>query len=240
MASVSTDDAIAPEVFAYAMQLASVRGTFNATLWADILLWPRSTKSSPPYWKTYCDQWEALHALPRGLNGVAAAGILHVITSAMREDGSTLNCFLGLQTVAQRAHVSRRTVQRVLAWQRDAPAPLIAIATPGATRGMVHACYRFTLVKDPPAFVAGRQTARAREVAKAQERLQAARPDELEDQKEVILGRLSETAYSERKAARVATARGTLPKRVKLPSTAIRRGANLAPIDTAKAGIPNR
>lgn len=153
------------------MQLASASGTLNPKLWVDILLWPRVTKKSPAYWRDYCsppseprgsDRWEELHAVPKGLTGLAAAAVLHVIVGAMTEseDGRIFDSFLNDEVIAQRAHVSERTVSRVLAWQDYAPTPLIALSRPGVTRGIHHECYRFTLVLNPLAFASARDAER--------------------------------------------------------------------------------
>jgi hypothetical protein len=179
-----------------------------------MVVWPRALKRAPGCWKHYCEHWEELQGIPKGLNGVAAAAVLHVITAAMSEDAGMFNCFLTVATIACRAHVSERTVQRVLAWQRDAASPLLAIERPGQTRGMWHACHRFTLVLEPMRFAACRDAARAKKVSRVQERQAAQHYDDLEDQVRMLRAEITDDQYSARKAARVAEARGDLPKRV--------------------------
>ena len=205
-----------PQVFPYAMQLACGSGTLNPALWSDVLLWPRATKQSPPFWVTYCDDWAAQHEIPDGMSGLAVAGILHVICGAMSEDGRSFNCFLSMGTIAKRAHVCERTVRRIVDWQRDAPSPLIEISRPNMTRGIAHGSCRFSLVLDPPAFAEARDASRADHVALARQRLNELRPEELEDQKALILNRITEAEYQARKAKREQQARGRIPRRVAL------------------------
>lgn len=216
--------------FAYARQLASLRAPFNPRIWADALLWPRAVRRAPVFWTEFCRHWEIVLGLPKGLNGSSAAAVLHVITAPMTADGGDFNCFLTIETISSRAHVGERVVQRVLAWQRDADLPLIAISRPGRTRGMNHLCHRFSLVLDPPAFAAARDAARAQKIAEGRKKQAAQHLDRLEDQKQMFLGRLEPSEYELREARREADARGDLPPRVEL-GRARKRGASLAPID---------
>jgi hypothetical protein len=158
-------------VFAHARDHAVQKtGVFSARVFADMLLWPRNLRNSSPSWQAYCQGWEdiqGLPALPKAdrLNGVAAAGVLYVIVSAMRAVTKSPDCrqfdaYLRATAIAERAHVSSRTVHRVFAWQKDAPFPLVQILKPGSTRGVRHGCYRFQLVTDPIAFARQRDAAR--------------------------------------------------------------------------------
>jgi hypothetical protein len=82
-----------------------------------------------------------------------------VIVRAMKEDKGEFSCFLSLPTIARRSGVSVRTAERLLERHCKVPAPLLARSYPGTTRGHVHRCARFTLVRNPEAFAQNRDHA---------------------------------------------------------------------------------
>jgi len=101
-------------------------------------------------------------ALPKGLAPVTAAAVLYAIISAMDadENGDQVT-FLSYNTIAARAHVNRKSVQRVVSWQKESQMPLIYTKRVVETKGIRHPSYRFTLIKNPLAFAASRDGARA-------------------------------------------------------------------------------
>src|SRR5580765_1589130 len=88
--------------------------------------------------------------------------VVLVVVRAMSFDDSAnaFNCFLSYPTIARWAGVSLASVKRALQKHGDGPAPLIVRSRPGRTRGYPHACYRFTLVRDPERLATARDAAR--------------------------------------------------------------------------------
>jgi len=76
------------------------------------------------------------------------------------EEAGAFNCFLSYPTIARWSGVSVASVKRVLHKHADGPEPLIFRSKPGKTRGHHHACYRFTLVRNPERFALARDTTR--------------------------------------------------------------------------------
>ena len=160
-----------PELFAWISMQAKLTGEFNVATWAKMLLWPTVTSSSPEFYRAFAEHWGEALAVPgrdqshQHVSECTAAAVLYVILRSMTEDESTreYNCFLAPQTIAARAHNSVRSVRRVLAWQDESPVPLLTLTYPGKTRGRLHKCPRFTLVKFPNEFAAERDARRAGE-----------------------------------------------------------------------------
>ena len=74
-------------------------------------------------------------------------------------------CFASLKTIARRAGCGKTTVQRSLDNTLcGGEAPLFKRTLGGVTRGYQHQCYRFELIRNPIAFVRGRDEARLRAV----------------------------------------------------------------------------
>ena len=150
-----------PRVYTYAWAQA---GHDNPGLWARILIWPQANRNSPDYWRHFCEHWSEHMGIQRNthLNPVTAAAVLHTMVLGMSPDArGDLVCFHGYDAIARRAHVDRKTVQRVVHWQRDASAPLIQISRAEQTKGVRHPTFRLTLIGDPIAFATARDQARA-------------------------------------------------------------------------------
>ena len=98
----------------------------------------------------------------RAVSPVAAAAVLHAIVGAMSADGNRWATFVGYDRIAERAHVTRKTVQRVLAdWQANSRMPLVSASSPGnQTKGIEHATRRLELIADPLTFAAARDASR--------------------------------------------------------------------------------
>ena len=76
------------------------------------------------------------------------------------EQVDAFDSFVSYPTIARWSGVSVASVKRALQRHLDGPAPLIWRSKPGHTRGYRHACYRFTLVRDPERFALARDAAR--------------------------------------------------------------------------------
>jgi hypothetical protein len=89
--------------------------------------------------------------------------VVLVVVRAMSFDSKedAFNCFLSYPTIAKWTGLSIATIKRALQKHGHGPAPLICWSKPGDTRGYLHACYRFTLVRHPEPFALARDVARA-------------------------------------------------------------------------------
>ena len=184
---------------------------------AEILIWPFWSKGSPNYWRDFCDRWPEYMALPlKGLSQVTAAAVLCAIVKAMgpNERGDMVT-FLSYNTIAARAHVNRKSVQRVIAWQKDAPAPLFFAMLAGRTKGISHPTYRFTLIQDPILFAAKRDEARLVNCEAFEARYREQAPALRELQRAELLA-TDDRPHDLQKGLAAITdkARGTLPRKV--------------------------
>ena len=123
--------------------------------------------------------------------------IVIAIVRAMGRDPNqpgAWNCFLGYSTIARYTGTNVSTVKRLLAKHCEGPAPLLARSLSGETRGYRHRCYRYTLVRDPAAFVTARNAAWAakQEAAKAALTDSSVQRQRLELQRPCLLGDQSE------------------------------------------------
>ena len=70
-------------------------------------------------------------------------------------------CFASLDTIAKRAHYGKSTVQRTLNETLcDGETPLFKRTLGGVTRGHLHQCYWFELIRNPAAFASARDKVR--------------------------------------------------------------------------------
>ncbi len=134
-------------------------GTFHPPSYGYALLWPVATRGAavPNYYRAYA-------AL--GFRRPWTSGEIIVLTVLFRalgrdaSSGGAFNCFLSYAEIARRATLSRRSVIRIMERLRSSPVPLVQIQQTGETRGIVHRCFRFTLVRDPLAFAEARDRER--------------------------------------------------------------------------------
>jgi hypothetical protein len=213
-------NAIDPRVVEFARGRATINGRFSHVVFANSLVWPKNTRKAPPYYKTFAEQWKDLMGVPEKISGIAAAGVLHVIISAMKPlDGSPADyaCFLKITTIAQRAHTSRSVVNRVIRWQRDAPLPLVEITKPASTSGFSHpGVSRFTLVTFPIEYARNRDQTRGHKQTEFHEQWTSGdvQEEKIQLQKRLLNEQISQAEYDAGIAALQEKARGTLPKRV--------------------------
>ena len=145
---------------------------------------------------------------------------MHAIIRAMSPDGNRWATFLGYDRIAERSHVTRKTVQRVLMdWQANSRIPLVSASSPGNhTKGIAHATRRLELIADPLAFARARDESREAQQAAFRQRftehergtvveLQRARLVAADDQE-------AEAVLRSGVAAAVDRTRGTLPRKV--------------------------
>lgn len=218
--SARGDSAPDPRVFEYARSRATKDGNFLHRVFAEMLLWPKVTRGCPDYSRDYAEHWAERVSVAKGLAPSTAAAVLQVIIAAMQRDpkSNRFACFLSQATIARRAHVGVRTVARVIAWQKDAPAPLVEITMDEQTFGYKHkGLARFTLIERPLEFAGKRDVARARHVEEFRARWDERRPQYLELQQRHLRNDLTEEEYECAIAQLKTEARGTLPKRVEVP-----------------------
>jgi hypothetical protein len=135
------------------------------------------------------------------------------------DERGELVSFHGYDAIARRAHVNRRTVVRVVGWQRDSSAPLIQISRPQQTKGVRHPTFRFTLVRDPLAFAAARDRARAEELERFRQHYDF--PDKAEHQKAVVLAATPELEAQAKASLKRATRKALLKNKGRLPLRAV-------------------
>ncbi len=150
----------------------------------------------------------------------AERAVVLVIVRAMSFDASAnaFNCFLSYPTIARWSGVSLASVKRALQKHGDGPAPLIIRSKPGHTRGYAHACYRFTLVRDPERLAIARdatRVARQEQIARALRDLQTERLA-LQRQRQDFGGTLTETEYARKLETLEKAARRRTPARAVL------------------------
>jgi hypothetical protein len=150
----------------------------------------------------------------------AERAIVLVVVRAMSFDdaANAFNCFLSYPTIARWAGVSLASVKRALQKHNDGPAPLIVRSRPGRTRGYPHACYRFTLVRDPERLARARDATRAARLDQTEHALRDLQPDRiaLQRQRQDFGGTLTEAEYARRLEALERAVRRKLPARARL------------------------
>ena len=197
---------------------------------AEILTWPWSTRTSPQCWRDFCACWPlymGLENTKRGVSPVEPAAVLHAIVDAMSPDGNHWATFVGYDRIAERAHVTRKTVQRVIAdWQANSPMPLVSASSPGnQTKGIQHATRRLELIADPLTFAAARDASReAQRAAFRRQYAEQERDSVFELQRARVMAATDDPQTDEALRAGVTQAvdraRGRLPRRVALTQIA--------------------
>ncbi|MEQ1761166.1 MAG: hypothetical protein ABL986_22895 [Vicinamibacterales bacterium] len=168
--------------------------------------------------------------------------VVLVIIRAMGPDEETgeWNCFVSYPTIGKWSGVSLASVKRMLQRHCDGPAPLFYRTKSGRTRGRLHTCYRFTLVRHPEKFVAARDAARAERGKEVERALRDLQPERLALQRQRVDfgGPLSDAEYRIRlaaleKATRRRTRRmGGVPQTTRGPEAHSRR-----PNATSKSSV---
>ena len=192
----------------------------------EIMLWPWGTRSAPAYWRDFCERWPVYLGIPPKLSPCTAAAVLFTIIRAMSDDErGELVTFLSYNTIAERAHVNRKTVQRAIAWQKDARVPLVFAMRVDRTKGIAHPTYRFTLVKDPLVFAAKRDETRAAKRDEFRTRYRNGESDAVRAVQRARLMAPDDDPQSDRDlhqgiSAAIERARGGLPRKVVVPLVA--------------------
>jgi hypothetical protein len=131
--------------------------------------------------------------------------VVLVVVRAMSCDGGSgeFNCFLSYSTIAKWSGISVASVKRMLQKHCDGPGPLVYRSMTGETRGHHHACYRFTLVRQPERFAEARDAARAEREKDVERALRDLQPERLALQRQRVDfgGPLTEAEYRIRLAA---------------------------------------
>ena len=145
---------------------------------------------------------------------------MHAIIRAMSVDANRWATFLGYDRIAERSHVTRKTVQRVLMdWQANSRVPLVSASSPGNhTKGITHATRRLELIADPLAFALARDESRdAHQVAFRQRFTDQERGTVLELQRARLIAADDQDAEAVLRmgvADAVERTRGKLPRKV--------------------------
>ncbi|MEQ1758558.1 MAG: hypothetical protein ABL986_09585 [Vicinamibacterales bacterium] len=140
-----------------------------------------------------------------------------VVMRAMGPDDQTgeWNCFVSYPTIAKWSGVSVASVKRMLQRHCDGPAPLFYRTKSGRTRGRLHTCYRFTLVRHPETFAASRDRTRLDRATVADRSLRELQPERLALQRQLqdFGGTMTEAEYRRRLSDLERSARGRTPAR---------------------------